>query len=105
VWGHAEPDEPDSSTSFLALEEHGKLIGICGFDVPGAWIDGPGVIRKLRTPHRYAQLVRAACTAITGRPITLETWGDEPETLAAYEEAGFHLVEHVPGWELRLAGH
>jgi hypothetical protein len=105
VWGHAEPEEPDSSTTFVSLEEDGRRVGICGFDVAGAWIDGPGLIPGVRTPDRFADLVRAACAAIGSRPVTLETWGDTRETLAAYERVGFQLVEHVPGWELRLRGH
>jgi hypothetical protein len=104
VWGHAEPDEPDSSTDFVALQEEDRWVGICGFDASCGWIDGPGVIPELRCPERYAELVRAACAHITRRPITLETWGDTERTLEAYERIGFQLVEQVPGWELRLRG-
>jgi hypothetical protein len=32
----------------------------------------------------------------------LETWGDSPETLEAYQRLGFEVVEEIPGWELRL---
>jgi hypothetical protein len=102
VWGHAEPDEPDPSTTFVALEEDGRWVGVCGFDVTGGWIDGPGVIPELRRPDRFAELVQAACAEIASRPVTLETWGDTEETLVAYEHAGFHLVERVRGWELKL---
>jgi hypothetical protein len=102
VWGHAEPDEPDPAARFVALNEGFQWVGICEFDVDAGWIDGPGVIPELRTPDRYARLVRGAVAHMKQGPITLETWGDSEEALAGYLQLGFQLVEFVPGWELRL---
>lgn len=102
VWGHAEPDEPDPSATYVALNEGFEWVGICEFDVDAGWIDAPGVIPELRTPDRYARLVRGAIAHMRKGPITLETWGDSAAVLAAYQELGFRLVEYVPGWELKL---
>lgn len=79
-------------------------MGICGFDRASGWIDGPPVIPELRGSDRFTELVQAACAEIASRPIMLETRGNSEETLVAYERAGFHLVEDVRGWELRLRG-
>jgi hypothetical protein len=35
-------------------------------------------------------------------PVNLETWGESPQTIDAYRELGFEVIEEVPGWELRL---
>jgi hypothetical protein len=102
VWGHHEPDEPDPLATHVALFEDDRWVGVCEFDADSGWIDSPGVIRGFRTPDRYARLVRGAAAEIGRRPLTLETWGDDDETLSAYEAIGFRLLEKVPGWELRL---
>jgi hypothetical protein len=103
VWGHSEPaDEPDPESLYVGLHEFGAWVGICSVDVEERWIDGPGLLPSLRTADRYARLVRAAATALEPGPVTLESWGDSRETLAAYRELGFVLAEYVPGWELLL---
>jgi hypothetical protein len=102
VWGHAEPAEPDPHATFVALHEAGRWVGICEFDANARWIDGPGVVPELRTPDRYAQLVRGAAARMTSGAVTLETWGDTDATLAGYQRLGFQLAYHVPGWELQL---
>jgi hypothetical protein len=102
VWGHHEPSEPDPSDTFVGLHEAGAWIGICELDPATGWIDGPGVIPGLRTPDRYARLVRGAAALVHSSPVALETWGDSEETLDAYRQLGFTLLEYVPGWELIL---
>ena len=102
IWGRREPGEPDPTATFVALHEDSEWIGICQFDADTGWIDGPGVIPELRTPDRYARLVRGAAARIEVTPLTLETWGDTDEVIAAYEGPGFRLVEYIPGWELEL---
>jgi hypothetical protein len=104
VWGHHEPSEPDPSDTFVGLHEAGAWIGICELDPDTGWIDGPGVIPGLRTPDRYARLVRGAAALVQSSPVALETWGDSEETIASYRQLGFTLLEYVPGWELILEG-
>jgi hypothetical protein len=102
VWGHHELGEPDPEAAYVALREGGRWVGLCEFDGEGRWIAGPGVVRGLRTPDRYARLVRGAAAHMERLPVVLETWGDGEETLAAYRGLGFDVVEYVPGWELVL---
>jgi hypothetical protein len=102
VWGHAEPGELDPDTIYVGLHERGEWVGICGVDTNRGWIDAPGVKPGLRTPDRYVRLVRGAAAFVLLSPVRLETWGDTAETLAAYADLGFRVVEYVPGWELTL---
>jgi hypothetical protein len=104
IWGHHEPDEPDPLATHVALLEGDRWVGVCEYDAHRGWIDSPGVIRSFRSPERYARLVRGAAAEIEQRGVTLETWGDDDETLSAYEALGFRVLEKVPGWELKLRG-
>jgi hypothetical protein len=103
VWGRHEPGALDPAATFVGLHEAGRWTGVCAVRADARWIDGPGVLPLLRTPERYAHLVRGAAAHLPrNRPLTLETWGDTAETLAAYRTLGFEIVESLPGWELRL---
>jgi hypothetical protein len=102
VWGHHEPAKVDPSTTFVGLHEGDRWVGICEVDTPRGRIVDPGVRRGLRTPDRYARLVRGAAARLGRGPVVLETRGDSEETLAAYGELGFSLAEYVPGWRLNL---
>lgn len=102
VWGHAEPGELDPDTIYVGLHERGEWVGVCGVDANRGWIDAPGVKPGLRTPDRYVRLVRGAAAFVILTPVRLETWGDSPETLDAYTDIGFRIIEYAPGWELNL---
>jgi hypothetical protein len=103
VWGVHEPTHALAvGFSYVGLHEDGDWIGICRFDVEHGRIERPGVLPQVRTPDRFARLVRGAGNLLDRRPVTLETWGDDEETRAAYAALGFAPVESVPGWELRL---
>jgi hypothetical protein len=62
--------------------------------------DSPGLLPDFRTPERHARFVRGAAGCLGVGPVTLVTWGDEKETLAAYVRLGFRPLESVSGWEL-----
>jgi hypothetical protein len=102
VWGHHEPASIDPSTTFVGLHDGDRWVGICEVDTARRRIVNPGVRRGLRTPDRYARLVRGAAAHLGRGPVTLETRGDSEETLAAYQEVGFSLAEYIPGWRLSL---
>jgi hypothetical protein len=102
VWGHHDPGPPDPDSVFVGLHEGRTWVGICEVDAEGQWIDGPGVVPWLRTPDRYARLVRGAAAHLRNEPVALETWGDTASTLAAYVRLGFEVVHSVSGWELDL---
>jgi hypothetical protein len=103
IWGRYEPVSRDPTSRYVGLYEKGRWTGICQVDVITGWIDGPGIHPLLRDPERSARLVRGAATYLPrNRPVNLETWGEPAETIEAYRELGFEVIEHVPGWELRL---
>jgi hypothetical protein len=103
VWGRYETVSRDPVSRYVALHEKGRWTGICQVDVMAGWIDGPGVHPLLRTPERSAQLVRGAAAYLPRNlPVNLETWGEPAETIEAYRDLGFEVIEEVPGWELRL---
>ena len=102
VWGRHDPGAPDDDAIFVGLHEDGTWVGICEVDPDGQWIDGPGVVPPLRTPDRYARLVRGAAGYLRDERVHLETWGDPPAALEAYAALGFEVVHSVSGWELDL---
>jgi hypothetical protein len=104
VWGRQDPGPPDPDSVFVALHERGSWVGICEIDPDAQWIDGPGVAPGFRTPDRYARLVRGAAAYLREEPVLIETWGDAPSTLEAYESLGFEVASSVSGWELVLNG-
>jgi hypothetical protein len=103
VWGHHDPGPPEPDSIFVGLHESGTWVGICEVDPEAQWIDGPGVVPFLRTPDRFARLVRGAAAYLQDEPVVLETWGDSTSTLASYASLGFEVVHSVSGWELNLA--
>lgn len=100
VWGHHEAGPPDPESIFVGLHERGEWVGICGVDPDTQWIDGPGVVPRLREPERYVTLVRGAAAYVRDAPVVLETWGDAASTISAYVALGFEVVHSVSGWEL-----
>ncbi|HZR95502.1 MAG TPA: LuxR C-terminal-related transcriptional regulator [Gaiellaceae bacterium] len=102
VWGRHEGDVPAADAIFVGLHERGRWVGICEVDPESRWIDGPGVVPPLRTPDRYARLVRGAAAHLPAAPVLLESWDDSPQTLETYVALGFEIVRLVPGWELDL---
>ena len=102
VWGRHEPGMADGDSFFVGLHESGAWVGICEVDPDRQWIDGPGIVPWLRTPDRYARLVRGAAAYLRDEGVVLETWGDPPSALEAYAALGFEPVHSVTGWELDL---
>jgi len=101
VWGHHRPAlEPDPDATFAGLHEAGAL---------GGNLRGRSRTERDRQPRppRSVSHCRQVCQArpreasslLAPGPVALETWGDTEETLSAYEELGFELVEYVSGWE------
>jgi hypothetical protein len=77
-------------------------IGVCRVEPDDRLIDGPGVVPGARDPANYARLVLGACAVLGDGPGTLDSWGDAPEVIAAYNALGFVTVEEVQGYELEL---
>ena len=78
------------------------VVGLCRVFPAERLVDGPGVLPDGRSPDAYASLLVSACTVLGVGPADLDSWGDADETIEAYEDLGFDVVERVQGWELEL---
>ena len=64
-------------------------------DQPVGYADAPGVVPEYRSTALYRALLLYGVHSLLPRhPVTIEieSWGDAPETLAMYQELGFHIV-------------
>jgi hypothetical protein len=101
LWGHklvsplAQPPED-------AVVVGVPVVGLCRAWPQQRLIDGPGVLPEGRSADAYASLLLSACKVLGPGPADLDSWGDDEETIEAYEDLGFDVVERVQGWELRL---
>lgn len=106
LWGHklVIPDaEPRPGAVVLGLYEVGEPVGLCTVFPAERLVDGPGVVAGARDPERYVRLLLGACAELGPGSVDLESWGDDPAVVDAYRDLGFAIVEHVGGWQLRLA--
>jgi hypothetical protein len=101
LWGHKYVSplaEPPESAVVVGL----PVVGLCRVFPAERLIDGPGVLPEGRSADAYASLLVAACAVLDAGPADLDSWGDAEETIEAYEDLGFDIVERVQGWELEL---
>ena len=101
LWGHKHVSplaEPPEGAVVVGV----PVVGLCTVFPAERLIDGPGVLPDGRAPDAYASLLVSACTVLGPGPADLDSWGDEDETIEAYEDLGFDVVERVQGWELEL---
>jgi hypothetical protein len=97
------PDaEPPPASVVLGLYDGTDPTGVCTIFPSERLIDGPGVASRAREPAAYVRLLLGACAELGAGPVELESWGDDPAVIAAYEELGFDVVERATGWQLRL---
>jgi hypothetical protein len=98
------PDaKPPAGSVVLGLYEGDEPIGLCTIFSQERLIDGPGILSRAREPSSYVRLLLGACVEVGVGPVDVDSWGDDPAVIAAYEELGFAVVERVGGWQLRLA--
>jgi hypothetical protein len=101
LWGHKHVSplaQPPDDAVVVGL----PVVGLCRVFPVARLIDGPGVLPEGRSPDAYASLLVAACAVLGAGPADLDSWGDAEETIEAYEDLGFDIVERVQGWELEL---
>jgi hypothetical protein len=106
-WGHKWVEQsqalPLDGSIVLGLEEKGGTVGLCRVWPETRRADAPGLVRSHRSADRSLRLLRGASTLLGPGPWEVECWGEEPETLRAYQDhLGFKITHKVPGWELRL---
>ena len=101
LWGHKHVSplaEPPEGAFVVGV----PVVGLCTVFPAERLIDGPGVLPEGREPDAYASLLVSACTVLGAGPADLDSWGDAEETIEAYEDLGFDVVERIQGWELVL---
>jgi hypothetical protein len=105
LWGHklVLPDaEPPPGAVVLGLYERHEPIGLCSIVTEERLVDGPGILPDWRNPAAYTRLLLGACAELGAGRVDLDSWGDCPSVIDAYQELGFDVVERRGGWELRL---
>jgi hypothetical protein len=105
LWGHklVSPDaEPPPGAVVVGLYERHDPIGLCSVLTEERLVDGPGVLPDWRNPAAYSRLLLGACAELGAGRVDLDSWGDCPSVIDAYQEIGFDVVERTGGWELRL---
>jgi hypothetical protein len=101
LWGHKHVSPlalPPDDAVVVGL----PVVGLCRVFPAERLIDGPGVLPEGRSADAYLSLLVAACAVLGPGPADLDSWGDAEETIEAYEDLGFDVVERVQGWELEL---
>jgi hypothetical protein len=101
LWGHkfvSPLAQPPESAAVVGV----PVVGLCLVFPAERRIDGPGVLPEGRSADAYASLLLAACVVLGAGPAELDSWGDDEETIEAYEDLGFDIVERVQGWELEF---
>jgi hypothetical protein len=101
LWGHKYVSplaQPPENAVVVGV----PVVGLCTVFPDERLIDGPGVLPEGRSADAYASLLVSACAVLGAGPADLDSWGDAEETIEAYEDLGFDIVERVQGWELEL---
>jgi hypothetical protein len=101
LWGHKHVSplaQPPEGAVVVGV----PVVGLCTVFPAERLIDGPGVLPEGRSADAYASLLVSACTVLGAGPADLDSWGDDEETIEAYEDLGFDVVERIQGWELEL---
>lgn len=103
LWGHWLPDR-ELVAQTVAKPQLRHLVlgdeGICRVNTSERLIDAPGLVPGARSPEGYERLVLGAAALLGEGPADLESWGDPPETVAAYEALGFRAEVVLQGWRL-----
>ncbi len=127
MWGHWENTEGavteeemarwlpafDPEGIWIAFAPNGDVAGTCRVqlaqDNDGEVmdiLDGPGVVPEHRHHKLQRPLVLTAMhwqRARSSKPVRLESWGDDEQTIALYRDLGFDLDQHYVAYRLNLA--
>ena len=128
MWGHQHNDNPteeerksprflhyyDGEDILLLFDEKDSIFGICSLKSQGKregngelsdLLDGPGIIQEYREGGYQRPLVLVGIQQLRQkgiRPITLEFWGDDENTLNIYRSLGFEMVNRYVAYHKEL---
>jgi hypothetical protein len=103
-WGHhlAEAHHLTAEGGVtLQLVERGAIVGLCRV-TEDRHVDDIGLVPGARKPARYRRMLAGACGYLGPGPVTVDSWGQEPSTIAAWKSLGFTVTESYRGWEVLL---
>jgi mycothiol synthase len=98
----------------LLFDAANAVSGICSLKSEGRpdrnggrldLLDAPGVIKKYRSQGHQRQLVLAGIRHLRAkgrRPIRLEFWGDDEDTLSLYRALGFEMIDRYLAYHKEL---
>jgi hypothetical protein len=94
---------PLDGSIVLGLTVEIGTVGLCRVWLETRRVDAPGLVRSHRSADRSLRLLQGASTLLGPGSMEVECWGEDPETLRAYQDdLGLKITHHLPGWELRL---
>ena len=128
MWGHQHDDNPseeerksprflqyyDANDILILFDDKDSIFGICSLKSQGKreadrelsdLLDGPGIIQEFREQGYQRSLVLAGIEHLRKRgtrPITLEFWGDNENTLNIYRSLGFEMVNRFIAYHKEL---
>ena len=128
MWGHQHSDKRseeeqksprflqyyDANDILLLFDEQDSIFGICSLKSQGkreasgelsVLLDGPGIIQEYREQDYQRPRVLAGIQHLRKkgtRPITLEFWGDNENTLNIYRSLGFEMVNRYIAYHKEL---
>jgi hypothetical protein len=106
-WGHKWVEQPQplplDGSIVLALTVEVGNVGLCRVWPESRRADAPGLVRSHGSPDRSVRLLHGASTLLGPGAWEVECWGEDPETLRAYQDhLGLTITHQLRGWELRL---
>jgi len=128
MWGHQHSDNRseeeqksprflqyyDANDILLLFDERDSIFGICSLKSQGKreangelsdLLDGPGIVQEYREQDYQRPMVLAGIQHLRKkgiRPITLEFWGDNENTLNIYRSLGFEMVNRYIAYHKEL---
>ena len=116
LWGHYDyvtsevmnnilANETNPEDNFLLFAQNGDVVGTCRGEISEymserrgvrtGYLDAPGVVPEHRSKNLYLPLVLHIANWVRTQElidIEMESWGDDPQVLAQYQQVGFEII-------------
>ena len=116
LWGHHEyvtseemnnilESETHPEDNFLLFTQNGEVVGTCRGEISEylserrgvrtGYLDAPGIVPEHRSKNLYLPLLLHIANWVCKQElvdIEMESWGDDPQVLAQYQQAGFKIM-------------
>lgn len=124
LWGHWEHvtaeylngmlEEMNPDGIFLLLTQTGEVVGTCRGEISvqlskrrgkqTGYLDSPGVVPEHRMNNLYLPQLLHIANRVREQElvdIEMESWGDDPNVLAQYQQVGFEKThqQHIYRWQ------